>query len=178
MYRIIAVIALLSLPWFAVTAAVYKHVLPDGSVVYSDRPAAEDAAEIKLPSVNLLPATPVPPPSEPPPVAEEKADHYGKIQITQPKPDEAIRENTGRVRVSVMLSAPLLIDEGHRLTFALDGRLVGQPQTEGGYTLENVDRGTHTVEAMVVDAQGRTLARSDAVTFHLHRFSALLPPSR
>ncbi len=177
MHRIITALLLLSLSTMAL-AAVYKHVQPDGSVIYSDRPPVENATEIKLPKVHTMPATPVAPPSEATPAPKKAAVNYGEVRITQPQPDATIRENTGQVRVSVMLTTALKIDDGHRLTFALDGRLIGKPQTEGGITLENVDRGTHSVEARVVDASGQTLARSQAVTFHVQRFSALLPPSR
>jgi hypothetical protein len=36
-------------------------------------------------------------------------------------------------------------------------------------TLTDVDRGTHTVQAAIKDAQGKEIARSNSVIFHLKR---------
>ena len=48
--------------WLAVqpvlAATVYKQVLPDGTVVYTDRPSPE-AAEIELPSISTFESVPV-----------------------------------------------------------------------------------------------------------------------
>ena len=42
-------------------------------------------------------------------------------------------------------------------------------------TLQNVERGTHSLAVAVVDATDRELIRSSATTFHLKRLAVLKP---
>jgi len=58
------------------------------------------------------------------------------------------------------------------ITVMLDGRAVGQVKTTS-LTINNVDRGTHTLGAEVKDAQGSTLISASPITFTLQRTSLL-----
>ena len=59
----------------------------------------------------------------------------------------------------------------------MDGQPIGQGASTSA-TLTNVDRGSHTIAAAVVDADGNQVAKADPVTFTLHRVSKLLPAPR
>ena len=156
-------------------AVVYKWVQPDGTVVYSDTPPPGGGGEASLPELVTVPATPVPEPEPAPPPAAQRRPDY-RVRIVQPPDDAALRENTGRVVVRVAVEPPLRPDRGHRLVLLLDGRPLDPPLKGTQVALENVDRGTHTLAAQVVDERGRVLASSPPVTFHLHRISVLLRP--
>ena len=56
----------------------------------------------------------------------------------------------------------------HAIVVSMDGQKVGEG-TSTQLTLQNLPRGTHTVQAAVVDAAGVELARTEMVTFHLQR---------
>ena len=154
-----------------VSAAVYKSVLPDGRVIYSDQPPAENAAPAKLPAIQLIPAAPVPRPSQPaqaPEVSNKAA--YRSIAITSPAHDSTLRDNAGNVAIKVALDPPLLIKAGHQIAIYLDGTQIAESSTDT-LTLNNVDRGTHTLNASVTK-QGQALITSPTITFHLQRVNS------
>lgn len=97
--------------------------------------------------------------------------NYDSLQVTSPKHDLAIRENSGNILISVSLSPELSSQHGHALEILMDGQVLAN----SGPTfidLENVDRGTHNLTARVIDEQGRTLITSEPVSFHMLRYSA------
>src|SRR3569623_1549144 len=157
-------------------AAVYKTVRPDGSVTYSDQPPRDEAQPHTLPPLqtipaeNLAPAAPAPNRSNTAPVAEI----YQRLAIVQPEQAATLRDNPGNITVQVALDPPLVTKEGDYIDIALDGTPAAQG-SGSGYTLTNIDRGAHTVEASVSSAAGQTLIRSAPVTFHLQRTSVNRP---
>ena len=170
--RLIATLILLSITASA-SAAVYKWVKPDGSIIYSDRPPTDNTAPADLPPVQEIRI--VPPPSSPEPTQNTQPDQaqtseYTTLEITEPANDSTIRENAGQVSVKLALEPPL--QDGDVTSITLDGREIGQGKGTA-LSLTNVERGTHTLQAAVKSAQGRTLITSSTVTFHLQRTSVL-----
>jgi hypothetical protein len=159
----------------SVQADVYKSVNDKGEVIYSDQPAP-NAQRMKLPELPTYKAPPIPGFSstqETAPVAV--ASPYSSIKISAPENDATIRDNQGVVRVQVMLEPPLMTNEGHKIQFSLNGEPHGIPVGTPSISFSNLDRGTYTLSASVVDAGGQVLMTSDPVVFHLHRESVLNP---
>ena len=94
---------------------------------------------------------------------------YGSVQIQSPADDATVRANDGTVVVQVALEPPLNLDLGHRLRVRLDGN--DQPELSEGstITLQNLPRGTHTLQVLVVERNGKLLLASPVSRFHLHR---------
>ncbi len=166
-------LALLFLCWLlplAASAAVYKWIDEEGNVVYSDKPRAGAK------KLNLPPPSVYTPPSTPPAAKatrkKEKEDSAGyRVLIVSPQQDETIRDNTGAVTVQMVLEPSLNVEAGHQLVLLLDG--IKQPGNSM-LQLQNVDRGSHTVQIKVEDAEGKTLASSNVITFHMKQASRLL----
>lgn len=94
------------------------------------------------------------------------------IAITAPASEETVHSNTGDVNVTLHV-APRLAS-GEQIALALDDREVAR----GARTrirLTGVDRGTHLLQAKLLDADGNTLAQSDVVTFYMWHASKLFP---
>ena len=163
----------LLLLWSASGAAeteLYKWVDKDGTVHFSDQPAA-GAEKIIVKDVATIPAVKAPAASgEPKPSA---VTHY-EVTFTSPKADESIRDNTGNVNVSVQLNPPL--SGGDTIQFSMDGQPQGEPGPGTELSLTNLDRGTHTVQATVLSQGGKPLG-SASTTFTIQRFSALNNPA-
>lgn len=159
-------------------AAVYKTVRPDGSVVYSDQPPRDEAQPHTLPPLQTIPAENLAPSAPAPNRSSSNnapvAEIYQSLAIAQPEQDATLRDNSGNITVQVALDPPLVTKEGDYIVIALDGKPAAQGSGTG-YTLTNIDRGTHTVEASVSSAAGQTLIRSAPVTFHLQRISVNRP---
>lgn len=169
------------LPAFA-AAEVYKWTGADGRVHYGDRPPSPQAQPLNLPPSQTFkaPASIAPPApgtnsdgaAQNHPPSNPDTSSYEALAITFPKHDAAIRDNAGNVAVHVTTSPRLRAELGHRLTLRLDGAAKFST-TDPILQLDNVDRGTHTVQVEVTDKDGQTLATSDPVTFHLQRASVL-----
>ena len=84
-----------------------------------------------------------------------------------PGPDEAVRANDGNVSVALDLEPPL--SPGHRVVVRVDGQPAGGAEGSLGVTLVNLSRGTHQLDAVVVNASGETVASAGPVTFHVLR---------
>jgi hypothetical protein len=100
---------------------------------------------------------------------------YSSLKVTEPPDDGTLRDNTGLVSVSVEVLPFLQVEQGHRLLVTLDGQAATAPGVTAVFQLDNVDRGTHRLQAVVLDQSGRTLKSSPPVSFHLHRQFVVRP---
>jgi hypothetical protein len=160
-------------------AQIYKKILPDGTVIFTDQPE-EGATALTLPPLPTYdgPATtnkPAPSPAaeKPAKTAEPAAKvvTYTRLAIEQPANDSPVRNNSGEVTVAVTLEPALSAKDGHTIVVLLDGKPAAAPAAATSITLQGVERGTHVVEAVVNDANGKALQRSSPVIFHLQRVS-------
>ncbi|WP_169307140.1 DUF4124 domain-containing protein [Ferrimonas sediminicola] len=148
-------------------AAIYRWVDDRGVIHYGDLPPPGQAEPVTLtPGNRVTLHAPILPTVSPPPV--ETAAHY-TLAIINPAPDATLRSNQGRLAVRVTTDPKPAPD--HSLQLLVDDRL--HPLKGGRITLENVDRGSHRLQALMVDAEGALLAESQAITVHLHRQSRL-----
>jgi hypothetical protein len=165
--------ALLVFAGSPVTAKVYKSVQPDGTVVYSDSRPDAAAEEVKLPEIQFYSAPPLPAPAQEEPPAEAADEGYSRFEIAAPADDATVRDNGGTVRISLAMEPPL--QDGHEVEIFVNGASVGRGRATSA-SLTNVDRGSHTVYAVVRDGSGQELARTGSSTFHLKRATRLLRP--
>lgn len=146
---------------------IYKFVLPDGRITYSDKPPEEDpeAREVTLSPLQTYSPPPTPPlqrSAKP----EKKGHEYQSLEVTSPSNDATLRDNGGNVQISIALSPGL--QPGHSIDISMDGKSIGSGNSTS-VTLTNVDRGSHTVQAKVLDEDGKAVLSSNSVTFHLLR---------
>ena len=169
---------LLMLPGL-LSAEVYKSVLPDGRVIYSDQPT-EGATTLPITPAPAIKPVPVIPPNlvEPETVPQGESTprpDYQGIIIIQPEEDATLRDNAGNLTLTVEVMPGLQVQAGHRLAVELDGvRLEGR-FTGNRLHLSNVDRGRHSVVVSVVDADDKVLLRSSPRRIYLQRHSVLFP---
>lgn len=154
---------------------VYKVIQPDGTVEFTDSPPPGEAAkQIEIPPLNTT--EPLAPPTTRAPSSPDPATQgYSKFRITSPGDGESIRDNAGNVTIGLSLEPALR--SGDTIDVLVDGRSAGGGN-ETAIMLSDVDRGTHSVQALVKDATGKIVARSNSVTFTLQRRSAILQPAR
>ncbi len=154
-------------------AQIYKWIMPDGTVKYSDRPQEEGAEPVELSPIVTF--TPRPIPTRPEAgargaetEAEEGAGGYDSFAISAPPNDTTVRDNAGNVTVNFAVTPSLA--EGHAIDLYLDGRKFGQSKLPV-VTLTNVNRGSHQIYGVIVDASGAEIARTEPVTVTLQRVS-------
>lgn len=151
---------------------IYKYVNPEGKVEYSDQPR-KGAEEIKTIPLQTYSPPPFLKKMETTDKTKPKAMVSHRLSILAPQDDATVRENTGKVEVALQVEPPLEADSDYMLQLLLDGQSVGKAKTNLKYTLANVDRGTHTLQAKLLDRAGTPVAHSEIITFHLRRMSIL-----
>lgn len=160
-------------------AEIYQYTDEQGNVQFTDKPIP-GAGKVKLKQLQTYqPAT------TPPPTVNTKPDtqapkptattNYQSIKIIQPSDGETFRDDQGIVPVALALNPPLDITNGHKIQVQLDGKPMGEPQAATGFTLFNINRGTHTVVVDIIDGQGRVVGSSNQVAFYMHRTIAPVP---
>ena len=164
-------LTLILLPGFA-QAVICKTVEPDGSVSYADVAASECPQEVKLPPYSsYAPRQAQSTPAQDSAVRGAAAPfvRYESIHIVQPAGGGTVRNNEGKVPVSIALVPPL--QENHSITLYLDGNAVPGGFDGPAIDLSGVQRGSHTLKAAVFDASGRRLIESSAIRFTMRQSS-------
>ncbi len=170
-------------------AGVYKWVDDEGRVHYGDQPGAgsnatqmpEFDAGSPAPADVPVVADPEPPMPGDTPGVYKFPEIFGdgpaqqgvsySIRITTPLQDATVRDNQGIIPVAFTTS-PMPGDDFSYQMY-LDGMPWFQPFFSQQVYLSNVDRGTHTIQVKLMNAEGAVVGESNSVTFHLHRASAL-----
>jgi hypothetical protein len=104
--------------------------------------------------------------------AASPAAAQGNIAIVEPEAESTVHSNEGKVTVRV--GVPRGIAPGNQVVILLDGRAVARGAATS-FELDGVERGTHTLQAQVVDGSGNTLVASPPVTFHMWQASRQFP---
>ena len=76
---------------------------------------------------------------------------------------------SGRLRMS------LKVNPGDHIAVTLDGTRYDTNDASGIFTLTDVVRGTHTLSAVVISADGTTRCQTNTITFHVRQPSVASP---
>ena len=159
--------ALLLLPGLA-QAVICKTVGPDGVVSFTNLPGSECPQGSKVPGYEQPAA-----PTERAGAVDTgvrarqvKFAGYESIGIVSPEDGGTIRNNEGRVLVLVQLEPSL--QQSHFITAYLDGKAYKGRYGSSQIQLARVARGTHSLYVKVTDSKGKTLIKSESITFTLH----------
>lgn len=165
------ILAILLTPPYLQAETVYRIVHPDGSVEFTDDPH-RGGEPIKVAPVATVPATVVPPATTSPRHSRSAETAYQQIRISSPENDQVIWFDGTGLNIRVQIEPAL--QSGHRIAIEMNGERVAEaPATN--FNLSTVFRGTHTLRALVLDAQGQTLKGSDPISFHFRQHSRTQP---
>ena len=166
-----AILALLGLVLAAAaTADVWRWVDDDGVVHFSDTPV-EGAERIDVSESSRTTGARVftPPPQvgadgEPVPEAEE-AFRYENLSVASPAAEETLWNIEGTLSVSLALSPGL--QRGHQVRVYFNGepRMVNSTS----FTIDEVFRGVHNIQAEVLDETGKLMIRSQTNRFYVQQ---------
>ena len=159
----------------AAAAEVFRWVDDDGQIHYSDRPH-EGAESVVLPEAQTFTAPPVVQRSRSGTDDSEadKASKYRNFRITNPADGQADWDIPGDVTVRLSLTPKL--QRGHTALLYMDGETAGTSSSgDLTFQLTGVLRGTHSLRAVVQDADGKSLIESSPVNFTVHKTSLLNP---
>lgn len=150
-------------------AEIYRGTGASGETVFSDRQMENSQPiEFKGTSVYSPPkyrATLGEQPEKPKPFA------YKKLEIISPANDATLFYSEGPVVVDVALEPPLR--EKDKLQLHLNGSPVGEPMSVTSFSMQLEDRGSHRLQVIAQDSNGKTVGQSEAVTFYFRKHSVL-----
>jgi hypothetical protein len=155
---------------------LWKWKDANGVTQYSDRPVP-GATKVDL-------YTPTPPPgaapaARPAPAAASAkpagaaAVQYQSLEIWQPDNGESFFGADATVNVR-MRSEPSLAS-GDRLLLFLDGKLVEGAANSYEHTLASLERGVHSLAAVILDDRGNEKIRSEPRVFHVKQPTTIEP---
>ena len=151
----------------SVNSEIYKTVDEKGNVIYTDiKPKDTDSEEVKLKPITPIENIPARKVVSTRKNSEEsdEPERYSSFQIIKPVNGATIRNKQSfAVQLSVL---PRLLT-GHTVRLLLDGEMI---ETKRGllFTLQDVERGAHTITAELLDA-GRKVIKSNSHTVYVHR---------
>jgi hypothetical protein len=169
---LIALTTLLSATVLA--APAWTWVDEQGRRHYSDRPV-EGATRIELAeSQTFAGGTARSAPGSAQQTAAGETDSpaatgYSVVDIISPAHEETLHNIEGTLSVRIATNPGL--QSGHRIDAMLDGAYLQLGARSLDLTLNEVFRGEHTLQIVIVDASGTELKRSAAVTFFVRQTS-------
>jgi Domain of unknown function (DUF4124) len=155
----------------AFSATVYKWVDENGVTHYSDQPH-ENAQKVQVAAPQTYKSQPQAARqsgSQP----EARANSYISCDVVSPENEQTL-PNAYSITAAVQVNPTP--HDGDRLVVLLDGAPVpGFPAGGGQMTIADLDRGTHTLQAVVQDQSGKRLCQSPNVSFTVLQPSVLNP---
>ena len=155
----------------ALAGPVYKWVDENGVVHYSDQPHP-NSEKVQVAPVQTYKSTHTSEaPTPQPPESAPAAPPYSGCSIAQPQENQDF-PNLEQLRIVVFVNPGLR--PGDQVVVVMDGATLGVANgTE--YLLTPVERGTHTLQALVKDGGGTVLCQTPPVTFSAHQPSIQNP---
>lgn len=157
----------------SVQAKIYTCKDANGKTIYTDTPSqcanAEEIKEDALPALVPTKRIAIPASNRSTKPAEEK-NAYKELVITSPANDSITRNNQGNLTVNFRVEPSL--KSGDKFVITVNGKEV-YTGTSTITALKNVDRGTLSIGAKVIDADGSAKINATPVNVTLQRFSIL-----
>jgi hypothetical protein len=148
----------------------------NGVTHFSDRPVP-GARQIAVSTTTPPPRAEAPQPADvaaSSPSPEAAATTYRSLEIWQPANGESFFGADAAVNVRVRSDPEL--SQGHTLLLYLDGKLVEGATNSASHTITNLQRGVHSLAAVITDERGNEKIRSEPRVFHV-RQPTINPPS-
>jgi len=98
---------------------------------------------------------------------------YAVLAVASPGSQDTVFNIEGNLETELVIYPPL--QPGHQIDVILDGERVAIGARDLSFTVPEVWRGEHTLQAVVSDQEGRELKQSLPVTFVVRQNSALQP---
>lgn len=156
---------------FTSKAEVFSWKDENGNIVYGDSPEKGTKAEsVKLNPTTIInfPKTKKAAESEPEKEEPTNPISYSAINISSPTNNSTVRDNSGTVLVTVNTQPALA--KGDKIQVYLNGASTGEALESTSFTIKNVDRGEHQINASLFNQEGQKLLTSPSVKIFVHRF--------
>jgi hypothetical protein len=177
--KILAFVMAALLPLVAV-AEIYKYVDSNGVVRYTDKPPSKNAKPMELPTLQTYTGAEG---SNSENADENELDSillpttasYTGIELTSPGADQVF--STGNPQITASAQVDPGLQAGHRVVFLVDGLPFPAPPGESSTQLTGLNRGSHTLQAVVMDSRDSIQVQSEPINFQMNQPSLQKPPA-
>lgn len=153
-------------------SVVYKTVGPDGSVVFTDTPPPDGKAErIKLGPINVQPR-PMPTRKLSPKKQDEddrRRAYTGPVNFAIVSPQNGATIPPGQRFIVMEVAIEPIPPQGHQVFAVVDGQPWLGSSSGNRLDISALERGTHTLQAVLTDPGGNVLARSQIINLYVKR---------
>ena len=155
---------------------LYKIVDKNGKVTYTDKKPSSD---VNYEKITVTTAKPNPEAAQKARASkqrwqpQQKSDTpkrfrgYSEVVIASPQNDQTILNDQQRLAVKLALTPGL--QPGHKAQLLFDGESFDEPSKNLNFVLTDLERGSHSIQVNIIDANGKTIASSNSVTVHVKR---------
>ncbi|KUJ83854.1 DUF4124 domain-containing protein [Microbulbifer flavimaris] len=153
-------------------SVVYKTVGPDGSVVFTDTPPPDGKAErIELGPVNVQPR---PMPNRKLSPKKQDTDdrpraYAGPVNFAIVSPTNGATITPGQRFIVMQVAIEPLPPQGHQVFAVVDGQPWLGSSSGNRLDISALERGSHTLQAVLTDPGGNVLARSQIINLYVQR---------
>lgn len=160
--------------------AIYKSVDPDGNVIFTDKPLPGKKAEkVELGPTNVQPiALPRPLPTRklsPENQQSRNDDYRGPIHFAIVSPQNGATIPPGQRSIVLEVALDPVPQDGYQFFAVVDGQPWVGSSSGTKLDISALERGTHSVQAVLVGPDGSELARSQVITLYVKRPGGVLP---
>ena len=175
----ILIIGMICTVSFAAYGAIYTHSDPNGETVYSDTPLSQEATPLDMGhEASLEAGTLSTPPKEQSTSAlnatttNNERKPYQALTMLSPKNKETI---ANQPTLTVRLHVEPALQEGDVIQLFLDGAPAGPTTTQLQITVPALERGSHTLKAVLLGNKQQSLIQTDTITIYIQRISLHSP---
>lgn len=149
----------------ACNADIYQQTDVDGNTIYSDTPN-QNAEKLSIPTGNTIPSILKKPTAiEQNPSNTTPQPSYTSFTISSPS-DQSTFQN--QHEISVIVHTVPELQNGDKVQLMLDGAAYGEAKASTQLTLSQVNRGTHTLYAVLLNPKEVVLQKTNSITLYIH----------
>nr|WP_010131981.1 DUF4124 domain-containing protein [Microbulbifer agarilyticus] len=162
------------------TGSVYKIVGPDGRITFSDTaPAGEKVEKVEIGPINVQPIAPksaLPTRKLSPRSGEARQrEDLGPISFAIVSPADDATIPPGQRFIVLQVAVNPVPRDGYRFFAVVDGQRWSGGSSSTSLDISALERGTHTIQAVLYSATGEPLAQSQTIQVHVKRPGGQIP---
>ena len=164
------------------SGSVYKTVGPDGRVTFSDSPpAGEKAEKVEIGPINVQPIAP----KRPLPTRKlspggerdggNRDDGQGPVNFAIVSPADGATIPPGQRFIVLQVALDPVPRDGYEFFVMVNGQRWSGTSSGTSLDISALERGTHTIQAVLLGAGGQPLAQSQAIEVYVKRPGGQIP---